>query len=65
MKQNPETMSTNSIERELDNFSWEYIAASDKAQTDAEYQRLSDELDKRRAALTLELQGKKDNKVTP
>jgi hypothetical protein len=59
MRENPATMSTNSIERELANFDWEYISASDKAQTDAEYQRLSDKLDDRKQALVTELQTRK------
>jgi hypothetical protein len=47
-------MTTSQIERELKNFAWEYIAASDKAQTDAEYDRLSTELDLRNSELRAE-----------
>jgi len=55
MKQSPSEMSASAIERELEKFAWEYIAASDKAQTDAEYRRLASALDERKAALESEI----------
>ena len=55
MKQSPSEMSISEIERELENFAWEYVAVSDKAQTDAEYSRLASTLDERKAALESEI----------
>jgi len=55
MKQSPSEMSISEIERELENFAWEYVAVSDKAQTDDEYSRFSSALDDRKAALESEI----------
>lgn len=37
MRKNISTMSIQEIERELENFAWEYVALADKAQTDEYY----------------------------
>lgn len=48
-------MSVQAIERELENFAWEYIALSDLAQTDAYYAEGEKVLDARKIELTEEL----------
>lgn len=55
MKFNPENISSAEIKRELADFAWEYIAAADKAQTDEQYEDLTNALDSRLSALKAEL----------
>lgn len=51
MKPNPDTMTLEQIERELDDFDWNYVAAADIAQNDDHYTRLVKALDERYALL--------------
>ena len=56
MKRNVTQMSTQEIKRELNNFEWEYIALSDRVQTDEAYADGAAALDQRKTELSAELE---------